>query len=91
MHVIVCFCVCVCVCVSVPDALQISVVTTPLQKMQQLDRKPRPLHAHGYFMPSSKFMSFCDVTCEYRWIQPDANCTVCYTSRTNELQMRMKK
>ena len=51
-----------CVCVSIPDALQLSVVTTPLQKVQQLDRKPLPLHARDYFMPSSKFMSICDVT-----------------------------
>jgi hypothetical protein len=53
---------CMCVCVSVPDALQISVVNTPLQRVQLLDRKPRPLHAHDYFTPSSKFMSICDVT-----------------------------
>ena len=62
VHVCVRVCVCVCVCVCVADALQISVVTTPLQKVQQLDRKPRPLHAHDYFTPSSKFTSICDVT-----------------------------
>jgi hypothetical protein len=59
--------------VSVPDALYISALTTPLHKLQQLDRKPRPFHVHDYFTPSCEFVSTWDVMCVsiagYSWMQ----------------------